>query len=103
MWFKGRIGSSAYEGLCETAVETAYGTILAYPSARADWLARPDHHVDWRYAPRGALVLYDTSSDGHVAISLGDGTIVSSGVNHHIGIAPIGFFQNPIGCARAPW
>src|SRR5207245_2528175 len=44
-WFKGRIGSSAYEGLCETAVEAAYGTTSVYPNARADWLARPDQHV----------------------------------------------------------
>ena len=34
-WFESRIGSGAYEGRCETAVELAYGTIDRYPTARA--------------------------------------------------------------------
>ena len=32
-WFESRIGSRAYEGLCETAVEVAFGTTQAYPTA----------------------------------------------------------------------
>jgi hypothetical protein len=102
-WFMQRIGSSEYEGLCETTVELAYGTMQQYDTARANWNARPDKHLDWWNAPRGALVFYDTSSQGHVAISLGDGEIVSSSVNHRIGVAPVGFFQQPLGWAEAPW
>jgi hypothetical protein len=102
-WFQSRIGSSAFEERCETAVETAYGTISRYASARSDWLAQPDKHLDWWNAPRGALVFYDTSADGHVAISLGDGNVVSTSVNHRIAIAPIGFFQNPLGWTTEPW
>jgi hypothetical protein len=102
-WFDARIGSGAYEGLCETAVELAYGTINQYPSARADWLARPDKHSDWWNAPRGALVFYDTSGNGHVAISIGNGEVVSTSINHRIEVAPVGFLQNPLGWASAPW
>jgi hypothetical protein len=102
-WFESRTGNSSYEELCETAVELAYGTISQYPTARADWLARPDKHPDWWNAPRGALVFYDTSADGHVAISLGNGQVVSTSVYHRIGVAPIGFFQNPLGWANEPW
>ena len=97
------MGSGTYEELCETAVELAYGTISQYPTAYDDWQARPDKHFDWWNAPRGALVFYDTSSDGHVAISLGNGSVISTSVNGAIGIAPIGFFQNPLGWADAPW
>ena len=102
-WYEARIGSTAFEGLCETAVENAYGTREVYANARADWEARPDQHPDWQNAPRGALVFYDTSSDGHVAISLGDGNVISSAVNHRIGVVPIGYFQNPLGWASSPW
>jgi hypothetical protein len=102
-WFESRMGSSAFEGLCETAVENAFGTSSQYPTARANWNARPDQHTDWWNAPRGALVFYDTSASGHVAISLGDGTVISTSINGRIGIAPVGFLQNPLGWARAPW
>jgi hypothetical protein len=102
-WFDARLGSSAYEGRCETAVELAYKTLNRYPSARADWQARPVKHLDWQNAPRGALVFYDTSSDGHVAISLGDGRVVSTSISHRIAVAPVGFLQNPLGWAPAPW
>ena len=102
-WFITRLGSGAYEGLCETTVELAYGTINRYDNARDDWLAQPDKHLDWWNAPRGALVFYDTTSDGHVALSLGNGDVISSSVSGRIGVAPIGFFQNPLGWAEEPW
>ena len=102
-WFDSRIGSGAYEGLCETAVELAYKTLNQYPSARTDWLAQPVKHFDWQNAPRGALVFYATSSDGHVAISLGRGQVISTSISHRIGVAPVGFLQNPLGWAPAPW
>jgi hypothetical protein len=102
-WFQARMDSSAYEGRCETAVENAFGTSEVYPTARANWNARPDKHLDWQNAPRGALVYYDTSASGHVAISLGGGYVVSTSINHRIGVAPVGLLQNPLGWAAAPW
>ena len=56
--------------------------------------------------PRGALVFYKPDifgTDGHVAISLGDGYVIATSVDHRIGIAPIDSFQHPLGWAREPW
>lgn len=88
------------------AVENAYGTTVRYPSAVANWRDRQTKgqaRSPFNTAPRGALVFYNSSSNGHVAISLGDGRVVSTSVNHRIGTAPIGCFQNPLGWALAPW
>ncbi len=101
-WFDQRMGSNAYEERCETAVELAYGTISRYRTAYDDWRSQPQHG-DFANAPRGALVFYDTSADGHVAISLGNGYVASTSVDHRIGIAPIRYFQNPLGWAYEPW
>ena len=60
-------------------------------------------HPDWQNAPRGALVFYDTSSAGHVAISLGDGRVVSTSVGDRIGIVATGYFQNPLGWTDSPF
>ena len=100
--FQSFIGTTRYEGYCERAVENAYGTQGNYGSARADWAAR-DQHTDFRDAPRGALVFYDTSANAHVAISLGDGQVVSSSAHGQVGIVPIDHFQNPLGWAPAPY
>ena len=105
-WFADRQGSGTYEGLCEEAVEIAYGTIRRYPTAYDDWLAQPDQHLDWRDAPRGALVFYKPAIDGvdgHVGISLGNGYVISTSVNHRIGVARIDSFPNPLGWAQEPW
>jgi hypothetical protein len=102
-WFMARDGQSVYTGQCELAVELAFGVQSGYPSARANWDAQPVKHPDWQNAPRGALVFYSTSGDGHVAISLGDGRVVSTSVNNGIGIVPTGYFQNPLGWAVSPF
>jgi len=102
-WLTSRLGQRMYTGQCELAVELAFGTQSGYPSARADWLAQPVKHFDWQNAPRGALVFYSTSADGHVAISLGDGNVVSTSVNGAIGIVPTGYFQNPLGWTVSPF
>ena len=100
--FESRIGTTRYEDYCERAVENAFGTHGHYGSAIADWHAR-DQHPDWQHAPRGALVFYDTSSNGHVALSLGDGRVVSSSAHHQVGIVPVGYFQHPLGWAPASY
>ncbi len=105
-WFLARLGSRAYEGQCEEAVERSYGTIGRYPTAYAAWLSQPERDSDWQHAPRGALVFYMPGvfgPDGHVGISLGDGYVVSTDVNGRIGVAPIAFFQHPLGWTYEPW
>ncbi len=100
--FESKIGSTQYENYCERAVENAFGTQGHYASAIDDWESQ-QQHKDWQNAPRGAMVFYDTSSDGHVALSLGDGRVVSSSAHHQVGIVPIGYFQHPLGWAYAPY
>ncbi|MCD2195917.1 hypothetical protein LQ327_21335 [Actinomycetospora endophytica] len=100
--FESKIGSTQYEDYCERAVENAFGTQGHYESAIQDWRSQ-QQHSDWQHAPKGAMVFYDTSSDGHVALSLGDGRVVSSSAHHQVGIVPVGFFQHPLGWAYAPY
>ena len=100
--FESKIGSTQYENYCERAVENAFGTQGHYASAIDDWESQ-QQHKDWQDAPRGAMVFYDTSSDGHVALSLGDGRVVSSSAHHQVGIVPVGYFQHPLGWAYAPY
>lgn len=100
--FESRIGTTSYEGYCERAVENAFGTQYHYASAIQDWRSQ-DQHSDWQNAPRGAMVFYDTSSNGHVALSLGDGRVVSSSAHGRVGIVPIDHFQHPLGWAYAPY
>lgn len=100
--FMSHVGSTQYENWCERAVENAYGTQGHYASAIEDWQSQ-HQHSDWQHAPRGALVFYDTSSDGHVALSLGDGRVVSSSAHHQVGVVPVGYFQHPLGWAPAPY
>ncbi len=101
-WFMQRRGETGYEGLCEQAVENAHGVTSVYGSARQNWNQRKQHQP-YSAAPRGALVFYDTSANGHVAISLGDGRVVTTSANHKIGVVPIGYFRNPLGWASSPW
>jgi hypothetical protein len=100
--FESRIGTTRYEGYCERAVENAFGTQGHYGSAIQDWRSQ-DQHTDFRNAPRGAMVFYNTSSNGHVALSLGDGRVVSSSAHGRVGIVPIDHFQRPLGWAYAPY
>lgn len=100
--FESRIGTTRYEGYCERAVENAFGTQHHYASAREDWRSQ-DQHTDWRHAPRGAMVFYDTSANAHVALSLGDGRVVSSSAHGRVGVVPIDHFRRPLGWAYAPY
>jgi hypothetical protein len=102
-WFYDHRGATNYEGLCEKAVENAFGRNAVYPSARANWNAR-DHNTPFSAAPRGTLVFYNTSASAHVAISLGNGRVFStSAAGGRIDISPIGWFQNPLGWGHSPW
>ena len=101
-WFYNNTGRTNYEGRCELAVENAFGTSGRYATARANWNDRSQQQ-QYTDAPRGTLVFYNTSSAGHVAISLGNGRIYSSSAGGRIGIEPISYFPNPLGWAYAPW
>jgi hypothetical protein len=103
-WFYNHKGSTAYEEKCELAVENAFGTSNQYATAYSDWQHRAQH-PNSAAAPRGTLVFYKTSADGHVAISLGNGTVFSSSASgHQIGISPItGWFSPLLGWAPSPW
>ena len=100
--FQAMSGSTSLENMCELAVEKAYGTSGRYSSALVDWQTGPQHR-DWQNAPRGALVFYDTSSDGHVAVSLGDGRVISTSAHGQVGIVPIGYFSSPLGWKPSPF
>ncbi len=105
-WMLARQGSTAYQGLCEQAVENAFGTSGRYPSARVNWNTRVNAghaRTPALAAPRGALVFYDTGPNGHVAISLGDGSVASTSTQGEIGVVPISYFRNPLGWAYASW
>jgi hypothetical protein len=95
------IGRTDLEGQCEKAVEQAFSGGRYY-RAIDNWNARSKQYP-YSAAPRGALVFYNTSSDGHVAISLGNGQVISTSAYGKIGIVPISFFQRPLGWAWAPW
>ncbi len=104
-WYSNHIGNTSYDGKCELAAETAFGTSGKYPSAIYDWQHNGQgQHTDWQNAPRGTLVFYNTSSNGHVAVSIGGGYVLStSGHGGGIRIEPVGYFQNPLGWTPSPW
>jgi hypothetical protein len=102
-WYMSRVGQSVYTGQCELAIENAFGTESVYATAYSDWNAQPVKHLDWQNAPRGALVFWNTSGNGHVAISLGDGLVASTSVGDRIGVVATGYFQNPLGWADSPF
>jgi hypothetical protein len=103
-WYLSRMGSSAWEGRCELTAELAYGTSGRYPTARANWdSSATAQHPGVLGAPRGALVYWSTSAAGHVALSLGDGTVLSSSAGGHIGRVPATYFQNPLGWKQVPF
>jgi hypothetical protein len=101
-WFYNHQGATNYEGLCELAVENAFGTSGRYTTAISNWNSR-DHNFPYLSAPRGTLVFYNTSSAGHVALSIGNGYVISSSAGGHIGVVPSSYFQNPLGWGHSPW
>lgn len=70
-------------GMCDNFVANMYGySSSGYATAVANWNATPanlKHPQDYA-APAGALMFWG-GGDGHVALSLGNGTIVSTDIN----------------------
>ncbi|OZM73901.1 CHAP domain-containing protein [Amycolatopsis antarctica] len=100
-WFTSKSGSTAYEGLCEKAVENAYGTTGIWPSAIAHWegaIKAGKAHKGSTNAPKGAFVYWNTSQYGHVGISDGKGGFYSSSVGGAIGHGgSLSYFGNYLG------
>ncbi len=104
-WMQAKAGQTRWEGLCEMAVENAYGTTGVWPSAIAHWRgainAGKAHPGDWN-APRGAFVYWNTSQYGHVGISDGNGGFYSSSVGGAIGHrGNKNYFVNYLGWSKA--
>jgi hypothetical protein len=104
-WMQNHAGNTGWEGLCEKAIENAYGTTGVWPSAIAHWQgainAGKAHPGDWN-APRGAFVYWNTSQFGHVGISDGNGGSYSSSVGGAIGhITNKNYFVNYLGWSNA--
>jgi hypothetical protein len=104
-WMQNHAGSSGWEGLCEKAVENAYGTTGVWASAIAHWHGAVNAgkaHPGNSNAPRGAFVYWNTSQFGHVGISDGNGGFYSSSVGGAIGHAGNkNYFVNYLGWSNA--
>lgn len=100
-WFKGQSGSTSYEGLCEKAVENAWGTTGIWPSAIAHWegaINAGKAHKGDTNPPKGAFVYWNTSQYGHVGIADGSGGFYSSSVGGAIGHgSSLSYFGNYLG------
>jgi hypothetical protein len=87
-WFRAHNHDSSYENLCERAVENAWGTAGAWPSASEHWqgaIAAGKAHPADPNPPFGAFVYWQTSRNGHVGIADGRGGFFSSNVAGAIG------------------
>jgi cell wall-associated NlpC family hydrolase len=109
-WFYNNLGRTDREGLCELAVEESFGTRAQYNRAIDNWndrVRKGQAQTPYTAAPRGSLVFIKTSTAGHVAVSLGNGKIVSTSAGGRIGIVSISYFTTAtkpaLGWAFAPW
>lgn len=96
-WAFNHYGSTAYEGLCLHFVALAYGYSHAgWATAEigGDWIASHGY-MHTGVPPRGALVWYHNSSgDGHVALSLGEGKVISTSVGGRVAVADYTFHSS---------
>jgi hypothetical protein len=81
-WARTQLGSKIWAYRCERFVEEAYGTRYIFQSA---WIAAQNvalHHDPITAAPPGTLAFFRPDSAnrgyGHVALSLGDGKVISA-------------------------
>jgi hypothetical protein len=103
-WFYARLGSAAYEGKCELAVENAFGTSGQYQH-RTGQLERPQPAAASHHCPprRAGLLRHQRCRPRDHQPRHGQ-VISSSASGRRIGISPIsGWFQSPLGWAWAPW
>ncbi|WP_344614386.1 hypothetical protein [Dactylosporangium salmoneum] len=90
-WEFQHYGSSAYENLCLAFAAQAYGwggSGWNTAEIGGDWESSHGYLNTTGIPPRGALVWYHNSTgDGHVAISLGEGKVIGTSVAGHVGVA----------------
>ncbi|WP_020670664.1 hypothetical protein [Amycolatopsis nigrescens] len=86
-WYKNHMGSTGWQGLCEKAVENAYGTTGVWASANAHWNGASPKHTDGSKPPLGAFVYWNISQYGHVGIADGNGGIYATSIGGKIGHA----------------
>ena len=71
---------------CERYMNLSYGLGGGYPTAIAHWQAAGPRTAGISTPPRGALVFWrSNNAAGHVALSLGNGQVVSTDYNHRTG------------------
>ncbi|MGH3664439.1 MAG: hypothetical protein ACRDTQ_21610 [Micromonosporaceae bacterium] len=85
-------GSTAYEGWCLKFQRLAYGwqNGAGWSTAEqgGDWMVSHGRMHTTGVPPRGALVWYHNSAGtGHIVVSLGEGKIIGTSVNGHVGVA----------------
>lgn len=85
-WARSQLGFSGWNGWCERFVEVAYGTSGRYTSAAANLAQKRltgQLHAGDTNVPIGALAFFAPSWQnggyGHVMISIGGGTFISTG------------------------
>jgi uncharacterized protein YraI len=73
---------SAYYGMCDHLVALAYGrSASGHYDAISHWKATPSRYRhSGRAVPAGGLVFFSGGSHGHVAISTGDGKVISNDI-----------------------
>ncbi|MET9088871.1 hypothetical protein ABZX77_44525 [Streptomyces sp. NPDC004237] len=104
VWYRARLGSTAYEGWYEKAARTAWGCPPKYPSAIAHWNRSGPKHTTGT-PPQGAFVFWNISKFGHIGIADGRGGFYATGVHGRIGHATgVRYYRNylgwiPGGCA----
>jgi len=85
-WIQAKMPNGApgepVQGACERYMNLAYGLGGGYPTALSHWNAAGPKSGGYSTPPRGALVFWRTSNPaGHVALSLGNGVVVSTDYN----------------------
>lgn len=96
-WALGHVGVVRDSGYCLRFVDTAFGRASGPPSAFLVWTQSPTalHHTAG-VPPRGAVVVWSSAigdGHGHIAISLGDGRMVST-TGSAVSVLPIRGFAD---------
>ena len=96
-WALSQVGVNRDSGFCLRFVNLAFGRASGPPSAFLVWTRSPPalHHTSG-VPPRGAVVVWSSAiggGHGHIAISLGDGRMVST-TEGPVSVVPIAGFAD---------
>lgn len=96
-WALSQVGVNRDSGFCLRFVDLAFGRTSGPPSAFMVWTRSPPalHHTSG-VPPRGAVVVWSSvigRGHGHIAISLGDGRMVST-TEGPVSVVPIAGFAD---------